>query len=419
MVKTFLLMSNQDLSRYDIIKRLIRKEVNGAEAAKLLSLSVRQIRRLKGGVASYGPTALSHGNRGKISNRRLPDKERNKIIKLLHEHYYDFWPTHASEKLDEIHHITHDPKTIRQIMIDEKLWKPRKEKKKKQHREWRQRRAYYGEMQQFDGSYEYWFEDQAPKCCLLLSIDDATGNITHAKFDEDEGVFPVFTFWLEYLQIHGKPMSIYVDKFSTYSMNHKQAKENPNTLTQFQRAMQELRIEPILANSPEAKGRVETTFGTLQNRLIKEMRLKNISTIVIANEYLKNEFIPWYNAKYAIQPRSRTNLHSKLNKSEQNKLLSILSRQKIRTIQNDFTISFNKQWYQLTKHQLATICKQDKVIMEERIDGLIKIRLRGKYLNYELIDKGQKQIKRQIPWVIAASYINKKQVPELVKVGHF
>lgn len=412
-------MSNQDLSRYDIIKRLIRKEINGTEAAELISLSVRQIRRLKGGVVVHGPQALIHGNRGRESNRRLPDIERQKIIQLLHEHYYDFWPTHASEKLDELHNITHDPKTIRQIMIDEKLWKPRKGKKKKEHREWRQRKAHYGEMEQFDGSYEYWFEDRAPKCCLLLSVDDATGDITRAKFDEHEGVFPVFTFWLKYLQIHGKPMSIYMDKFSTYSMNHKLAKENPDTLTQFQRAVRELQIEPILAHSPEAKGRVETMFGTLQNRLIKEMRLRNISAIEEANQYLKNEFIPWYNAKYAIQPRNKANLHSKLNKIEQKKLPSILSRQEERTVQNDFTISFKKQWFQLTKQQPATICKRDKVIMEERMDGSIKIRLRGKYLNYKPINKGQKQVKRQIPWVLAANYIGKEQAPELIKVGHF
>lgn len=162
-------------------------------------------------------------------------------------------------------------------MIEEGLWKPKKNKNKKEHREWRQRRAHYGEMQQFDGSYHHWLEDRGNtgKICLLLSVDDATGQITHAKFEEHEGVFPVFEFWQEYLLKHGKPMSIYMDRFSTYSMNQKTAKENPDTLTQFQRAMKELRIESILANSPEAKGRVETMFGTLQNRLVKEMKKTN------------------------------------------------------------------------------------------------------------------------------------------------
>jgi hypothetical protein len=266
-------MSQQDLSRYDIIKRLIRKEINGSVAAELIGLSVRQVRRLKRRVILYGPNGLIHGNRGRVGHRRLPDKERKQIIALLHKHYYDFWPRHAAEKLDELHGIVRDPKTIRQIMIDEGLWKPKRGKKKTEHRQWRQRKAHLGEMEQFDGSYHPWFEDRLPgEQCLLLSVDDATSKITHAQFDEHEGVFPVFGFWLEYLSVHGKPMAIYVDKFSTYSMNHKLAKENPDTLTQFQRALRELRIEPILANSPQAKGRVETTFGTLQNRLIKEMR---------------------------------------------------------------------------------------------------------------------------------------------------
>lgn len=420
MDKTFLSMSKQDLDRYDVIKRLIRKDINGTEAAKLIGLSVRQIRRLKGNVAARGPQALIHGNRGKQSNRRMPNKEKKKIIKLLHRRYHDFWPTHASEKLHELHNISRDPKTIRQIMIDQGLWKPRKGKKKKEHREWRQRKAQYGEMEQFDGSYEYWFENRlAGKQCLLLSVDDATNDITHARFDNSEGVFPVFTFWLEYLHIHGKPMSVYMDRFSTYSMNHKLAKENPNTLTQFQRAMRELRIEPILAKSAEAKGRVETTFGTLQNRLIKEMRLKNISTIEEANQYLKDEFIPWYNAKYAIQARGKANFHKNISSKEKRQLTSIFSKQEERTVQNDFTISFNTQWLQLTKKQPATIQKRDKVVVEQHLDGSIKIRLRGKYLNHKPISKGKKQMKKQIPWVIAANCITKEPNYELTKVGHF
>lgn len=396
-------MSNQELNRYDIIKRLISGDLNGTEAAELIGLSIRQTKRLKATVKQFGIKGIIHGSRGKKSNRRLPDKERKKIIELLYKHYPDFWPTHASEKLNEVHNICHDPKTIRQIMIDEGLWKPQKIKKK-EHREWRQRKPHYGEMQQFDGSYHNWLEDRIiGKQCLLLSIDDATSKITHAKFDEHEGVFPVYDFWLEYLQIHGKPMSIYMDRFSTYSMNHKLAKENPDTLTQFQRAMRELRIEPILAQSAEAKGRVETVFGTLQNRLVKEMRLKKINTVKQANEYLKNEFIPWYNTRYSIQARTNTDLHNKLIIEERNKLNSIFTKQETRIVQNDFTISHKTNWYQLIKEQPVTVQKKDKVTIEEKRDHSINIRLRGKYLNYKLILKGQKQTKRQIPWILHAS----------------
>ena len=408
MDKTFLPMSNKELNRYDIVKRLIRGEISEKEASGFMRISIRQTRRLKSSVNQHRAAGLIHGNRGKISNRRIPEKEKEKIIKLLHKHYYDFWPAHASEKLREKHNICRDPKTIRQIMIDEGLWKPRKIKRK-EHREWRQRRANFGEMEQFDGSYHEWLEDRLPgKQCLLLSVDDATGFITYAKFDEHEGVFPVFDFWREYIDIHGKPMSIYMDRFSTYSMNHKLAKDNPDTLTQFQRSLGKLHIESILAYSPEAKGRVETMFRTLQNRLVKEMRLKNICTIEKANKYLKEKFIPWYNNKYAISPRGRANLHKKLNKTEKKSIKSIFSKQKTKTVHNDFTISYNKQWYQLTKQQPVTIQKKDKVTVEEYRDGKVKIRLRGKYLNFTPISKGLREHLKKAPqtWFIAAGSNN-------------
>ena len=416
MDKTFLAMSKKEIGHYDIIQRLIRGEINGSQAADLAHLSTRHIRRMKALTCKKGVAGLIHGNRGKHGNRRLPDKERLKIIQLLHKNYHDFWPTHASEKLNEIHNIRHDPKTIRSIMIAEELWKPRKTKKK-EHREWRQRRAFYGEMQQFDGSYHCWFEDRIEgKQCLLLSVDDATGDITHARFSKDEGTFPVFDFWLEYVENNGKPMSIYTDRFSTYKMTQQQAVENHDTKTQFQRAMEELNIETIFALSPEAKGRVETMFGTLQNRLIKEMRLKNISSIEKANQYLKDEFIPWYNKKYSVEARGESNLHKKLNEDDKKHMESILSRQTQRTVQNDFTISFDTRWHQLLKEQPVTVQKRDRVIMEERVNGEIKIRLRGKYLNYKIIPKGIKEVKKNIPWVLATPTV---KTPIYSQVGHF
>ena len=416
MDKTFLTMSVKEIGHYDIVQRLNRGEINGTQAAKLTHLSTRHIRRIKSLVCKKGIAGLIHGNRGKHGNRRLSDKERGKIVQLLHKNYHDFWPTHASEKLNEIHNIRHDPKTIRSIMIDEELWKPRKAKKK-EHREWRQRRAFYGEMQQFDGSYHNWFEDRIEgKQCLLLSVDDATSDITHAQFSKDEGTFPVFDFWLKYAENNGKPMSIYTDRFSTYKMTQQQAIENHDTKTQFQRAMEELNIETIFALSPEAKGRVETMFGTLQNRLIKEVRLKNISSIEQANQYLKDVFIPWYNKKYSVEARGKSNLHKKLNEKDKKHMESILSRQTQRTVQNDFTVSFNTRWYQLLKEQSVIVQKRDRVIMEERLNGEVKIRLRGKYLNYKIIPKGVKEVKKNIPWVLTTSSV---KTPIYSQVGHF
>lgn len=402
---TLITMSAKEMDRYEVISRLRRREINGTKAAELLNLSKRQIRRLKAKVQKDGAKGLIHGNRGKLSHNRLVDEEKDKIKKLLHKHYYDFGPTLAMEKLKENHHFVHDPKTIRQIMIDEGLWQSRKKKNGGEHRSWRERKASYGEMVQFDGSYEHWLEDRGGtgEICLLAAIDDATGQIIEAKFDQDEGVFPVFGFWREYLEKHGKPRNIYLDKFSTYKMGQKVAIENHDLKTQFQRALNELRVEPIFANSPQAKGRVERLFNTLQNRLIKEMRLLNLSTIKEANLFLKKTFIPQFNKRFSVQPRNEANLHTPLTAKEQKELTNILSRQTKRTVQNDFTVSFNKQWYQLVKEQNATVCKKDEVMIEERLDNSIHIRLRSKYLNYALLPVRPKRQTREKLWVLPAT----------------
>lgn len=399
---TFITMSNKELDRFEIIKRLLRKEIDGAEAANCLKLSTRQARRLKCKVRQSGARGLIHGNRGRKSNNRVPDKERQQIIDLLHQNYYDFGPTFAAEKLSEKHQFHRDPNTIKQIMIVEGLWKPKPKRTEQKHRAWRERRASYGELEQFDGSYEHWFEDRGPEACLLAATDDATGKITKAEFAIHEGVFPVFGFWSKYLIKNGKPRAIYLDKFSTYHMNQPLAKENPDTLTQFQRAMSELQIEVIPANSPQAKGRVERLFGTLQDRLIKELRLAKISDTEKANQFLEKIFIPKYNRRFAVAPRSETNLHQTLSVLEQKQLPGILARQDERTVQNDFTFSFKNQWYQLAPKQTVTVCKKDVVMIEERLDGSVSVKLRGKYLNYERLPERPKKAASKIPWVIQA-----------------
>src|SRR4030042_5286187 len=405
---TLITMSTKELDRFQIIKRLIGKHINGTEAANLLRLSVRQVKRLKAKVIKSGPKGLIHGNRGQESHNRIDDDEKKQIIGLLHKHYHDFKPTFASEKLSENHSIDHDPKTIRSVMIEAGLWKPRLQKKASVHRQWRERKPCYGEMIQFDGSYEHWFEDRAEKCCLLAAIDDATGKLVFLKFAEHEGVFPVFGFWMEYLVKNGKPRSIYLDKFSTYHMNHPLVRENSDTLTQFERAAQGLRVELIKANSPQAKGRVERLFNTLQDRLIKELRLANVSKITEANLFLEKTFIPKFNARFAVEPRNRTNLHQQLNQKEIEQLTGIFSKQKERTILNDFTFSFRNQWYQLLEGQPATVCKKDIVIVEERLDKTVQVRLRGKYLNYKLLPQRptRQTALIKMPWVLTASKVH-------------
>ena len=397
-------MSQKEIKRYGIIRKLLDREFNGSAAAVILKLSIRHIRRLKNKVRQNGAKGLVHGLRGRASNRKISDRMENKIIKLLHEQYYDFGPSLAAEKLAKSHGINYDPKTIRRIMIGEELWRPRKTGGEK-HREWRQRKANYGEMIQYDGSYEHWFEDRngSGEVCLLAAIDDATGRLISAKFAEHEGVEPTFGFWKEYIVKNGKPYSIYVDKFSTYSMNHRAAKENEDALTEFKRAMEkDLRIEVITANSPQAKGRVERLFKTLQDRLIKELRLNQISASAEANEFLERIFLPEFNARFGVESRAKADLHKKLAVKELNQLDSIFSRQTERVVRNDFTISYKKNWYQLTEVQPATIRKQDIITAEERMDKSIHFRLGGKYLNYRLLPERAKKINLKTSWVIPA-----------------
>lgn len=396
----YLTMTTKELNRHSIIKKLLDKEINGTSAAQLLGLSVRQVRRLKGKVKQFGAKAIIHAGRGRPGNRSLPEKEKETIAHLLRTKYSDFKPTFASEKLQEHHGIKRDPKTIRAIMIENELWKPR-QKKKPEYHSWRKRKDCFGQMEQFDGSYHDWFEGRGPECCLLASIDDATGIPTKAKFDTDEGTFPVFKFWKEYVQKHGKPHSIYLDKFSTYKMTQKVAIENHETQTQFQRAMNQLGIEPISAHSPQAKGRIERMFNTFQDRLVKELRLRNISTMQEANVFLEEEFLPDYARKYSVEPVSKTNLHQLLTRKENNNLNSIFSKQTTRKVRNDFTVSFNNQWHQLLQDQPATLRKQDEIMVEEWLDGSIHFSIRNKYLNSKIITERSQKTKK-IEWIIAS-----------------
>lgn len=402
-------MSKKEVDRFDVIRRLIRKEINGTRAAVLLRLTTRQIRTLKTKVKKNGAAGLIHGNRGKPSHHALPNNERAKIVKLLHTTYKDFTPTFAAEKLMESHKITRDPKTIRSIMVAEDLWSPRKGKNREHHRQWRKRKEAYGEMVQFDGSYHDWYEGRgtSPEQCILAAIDDATGEITRSSFSAHEGVFPVFAFWKAYLMAQGKPRCIYLDKFSTYKMNHKIAMENPDLKTQFQRVCQTLGIELIFANSPQAKGRVERLFGTLQDRLVKELRLQRIATNEKANLFLHTTYLPKFNRQFAVQPESSVNLHRPLTKNEKKHLDSIFARHTERTVQNDFTFSFNSQWYQLTATQAVVVRKKERVTVESWLDGTIHIRLRGKELNYIVLPHRPKKATETTPWVLA-------QTPERV-----
>lgn len=383
-------MTTVERLRLTVIEELIEGKINGTTAAYKLQVSVRQIKRLKAKFKKHGHDGLIHETRGKQGVRKTDINLENNIVRIIKDNYYDFGPTMAWEKLQEVYGFTLSHETIRAIMIRNNLWKSKK-RKRSQYFAWRERRSSYGELQQFDGSYHDWFEGRNtlfPETCLLASIDDATGKITQAIMGVNESVTAVFSFWMTYAKTHGMPTEIYLDKFSTYKINHPNAVDNAELMTQFQRTMKELGTHLISAHTPQAKGRVERLFQTLQDRLVKEMRLAEINTIEKANIFLKDIFMPWYNNRYAVIPKSTTNCHRALSAETTVKLKSIFAKQYIRGINNDFTIQYKTKWYQLKEIQPITVFKTDKVLIEERLDNTIKIKHKGQYLNYlELPDK--------------------------------
>ena len=385
-------MSNREIDRYYIIRKLLEKRIATTTAATQLALSPRQVKRLKKRVRLSGKQGLIHQSRGRQSNHRLPEVKRTKIMTLIRTRYPDFGPTLVTEKLTEKHQCIVSDETVRQLMITAGLWTPKRGKYKGPHRQWRARKDTFGEMEQFDGSYHHWLEDRGGtgELCLLASIDDATGKITKAVFAAHEGVVPVFTFWRDYLLKNGKPRAIYLDKFSTYKMNQQVARENHETLTQFQRAMRELNIEPITAHSPEAKGRIERLFQTLQDRLVKELRLQGINDIVTANHFIEVTFIPDYNKKFDVVASSPDDAHRPLTAKEQSSLDMIF-----------FTVSYQNTWYQLTPDQPVTVCKKDGIRVEEWLDGSLKLRLRGQVLNVTVLPERPKRLTTKGPWILA------------------
>ncbi|KKP82857.1 MAG: Integrase core domain protein [Candidatus Moranbacteria bacterium GW2011_GWF1_35_5] len=395
-----IIMTNKESNRHVIIIKLIRKKINGTQAAKQLKLSIRQTKRLKASIIKNGIKGAIHKLRGKTGNNKLPEKTTKDAIKYLKEKYSDFGPTFAQEKLNEIHKLKIGITTVRKIMIDEKLFKPRPRKKSSEYRAWRERKESCGEMGQFDGSYHKWLEDRGEECCLLANIDDATGKVT-LKFDINESTLSVFEFWKEYIKTKGKPIAIYLDKYSTYKINHKSAVDNKEMMTQFQRAMETLGIKVINAHSPQAKGRAERLNETLQDRLVKELRLRNISNIEDANIFLK-EYEKIFDSKFGVKAKKEGDLHVPLTKNELEKLDAIFSIHSKRLVRNDYTIQFKNQWIQLAEIQPTGVLKKDIVLIEERLDGTLHIGLRGKYLNYEILPSRPEKVKVLLPMLTTA-----------------
>lgn len=397
-------LNSKEQEKANILQSAIMGKITNVQAAKQLRLSVRQVQRAKASVRKGGENAVIHRLKGRISNHAFSEDVKAKAVAIIKNKYNDFKPGFAQEKLQTIHDMQMTSQTIRVWMTEAGIWKTRKQKNIGIHRSWRPRKEYFGEMQQFDGSYHYWFENRlldtngAPvEACLLASIDDATGKITKATFSANEGVHAVFTFWKEYVEEVGKTLAIYLDKFSTYKINHKAAVDNSDLMTQFERAMQDLNIYLISAHSPQAKGRIERLFGTLQDRLVKEMRLAKISTPEEGSKFLEEVFIPKFNDKFAVTPAKDGSVHNSLTPTDKKNIDRIFSIQSERVINNDYTIQFKNNWYQLAEIQPTTVRAKEKVLVEEWLDQTIHFSLREKYLSYTELPERPKKVKKPPP----------------------
>lgn len=398
-------MSLSQLNHLDVLRQVERRTLSQVDAAKLLGVNDRTIRRQLDRLEEEGPGFLSHGLKGQLSNNRIPLKVEERIGVILKNKYPDFGPTFAAEKLREIHKFDYDPKTVARIQKSLGIYVVSRRHKKTTHRSYRVRRAIYGDLIQFDGSYHDWLEGRGGinELCLLLAVDDATGKIVHAWFAPHEGVLPVMGFWLQYAGIAGLPKQIYLDRFSTYSMNMKLAKENPDTLTQFERAARDTGVGVVHAYSSQAKGRVENKFGTLQDRLVKELRLAGISTVKDANQFLQDFFVADFNERFEVEARVKGNLHRIPSKTELEDVLPyIFCRHNTRVIQNDFTISYGALWYQLLSTPRLAMRPKDTVDVHEHPDESISLLVRGKQANFlPLPEKPKRRTRSKYPQTLA------------------
>lgn len=383
----YLTMSNREIDRLKVIQNTIDGRFTQAAAAQMLAISDRQVRRLCRKVEKEGNRGIIHALKGRTSNHLLPQWYKDDALELVKRHYSDFGPTFAAEKLLENHRLRISVNTLRKAMLGEGLYRVKRHKPK--HRKWRERRACVGMMAQLDGSEHAWFEDRGHKCALLIFIDDATSRILHGRFITVEDTANLMACSMGYLKRHGRPVAFYVDKDSIYKVNRQaniaEELRDETPLSQFTRAMGELGIQMIFADSPQAKGRVERGFRTHQDRLVKELRLAGISDMASGNEFLEKVYIPKHNAKFAVVPARSANAHRVLLPAH--KLDGILCMKLDRTVGNDYTLRYRNKFLQLEAQQEPRIRPGNVVSVEERLDGSLHLKFKGSYLRHRAVDK--------------------------------
>ena len=372
----------QELDRLKCIQAVVTRELKPIRAAERLGLTSRQVRRLAVRYRAEGPVGLISRHRNRPSNNRLDAGLEEQVVRILRESYPDFGPTLAAEKLAARHHLVLSKETVRRVQIAAGLWIPRKLRAPKVQQP-RARRACFGELVQIDGCEHRWFEGRAPACTAIVYVDDATSRLMVVRFTGTESTFAYFEATREYLERYGKPLMFYSDKASIFRVNKTEAAKGPGH-TQFGRALYELNIDGICANTAAAKGRVERAHLTLQDRLVKELRLEGISSIEAANASMPR-FIEAYNARFAKAPRDKHDAHRALRPDEELDL--IFSWRELRKVTKDLTLHYERKLLLLedSPENRGLIGKYLEVFQFP--DGRVEIRVAGRALPYCVYEK--------------------------------
>jgi transposase len=379
-------MSGKELSRLEVMQRLSEKRLTQREAAEILGVCIRQVKRLLRKYRQAGASGLVSQRRGKPSHNQLSGEVKQKGLDFLKGKYSGFGPTLACEKLVEVEGLKISDESVRQLMIAEGLWKAHKARKLQVH-QMRERRACFGELVQIDGSPHAWFEQCGPSCTLLVGIDDATGRLVELLFAEQESFHNYARLVRPYFERCGKPVAFYSDKHGIFRVNQANG-GSAEALTQFGRAMQELKIEILCANTPQAKGRVERANQTLQDRLVKELRLRGISDMQSGNAYLP-EFIADFNQRFAVPPRSLHDAHRPLTALED--LSHILVWQEPRILSKNLTLQFKKVVYQIHTDRPTYALHNATVKVCEDAAGQVTILYKAKPLEFTVFHKQEHQ----------------------------
>jgi Helix-turn-helix domain len=409
-------MSDKEVLRSQLMGQLVEGKLSQKEAAERLGVTVRQVKRLKRCYVAGGVAGLVSAKRGRPSNRRLDAALLSKAMALVGAHYADFGPTLAAEKLRELHGVTLSVETVRQQMIAHGYWKSRRTTTVRAH-PMRERRLRRGELIQIDGSPHDWFEGRAPRCTLLVFIDDATGELTHLQFVDTETTLDYMAALQRHIELHGLPAALYSDRHSIFRVNHVEAAAGAQT--QFARALKELGVEGIHANSPQAKGRVERANQTLQDRLVKEMRLQGISGQFAANAWLPS-YIAEFNGRFCVPAVAMNDAHVPyLGKPEQ--LRRILSVQNARKLSKNLSCQHDGIVLQVKTASSGLSMRGAAVMVHRHQDGEIEVRWQGRTLLHDMSEPvprcqrpaaDGKQVNTLVDNIIAT------RAPQVPHIGH-